>query len=205
MVSRRVQAAYDQIASEYAAITREMPDDLAYFGGRLLTLAGNRGPILDAGCGPGRDLAWLEARGARCVGVDLSAGMLAQARRQARAPLAQMDLRRLALRTGHFAGVWCVASLLHLPRADAAGALAELRRVLRPGGVLFLGIQEGTGETWEQGFPGAGNATVARFFARYQPAEAAALLAHAGFQVREQGRAVQPRRTWLQLLAQAPE
>ena len=75
-----------------------------------------------------------------------------------------------------------------------------MRRVLQPGGTLFLGVQEGTGEGWEvYGWE------VARFFARYTAAEVAALLTRAGFVVAAQGRGVHAQRTWLQFLATGPE
>ncbi|MDQ3703491.1 MAG: methyltransferase domain-containing protein [Chloroflexota bacterium] len=155
--------------------------------------------LLEAGCGHGRDMAWLEAAGAAVVGIDLSAGMLAQARARASGSLIQADLRCLPLASGHFHGAWCSASLLHLPKVDAPSALAELRRSLVLGGALLLSLQEGTVEIWERGAYGDPDAE--RFFARYGPDEVEALLARAGFVVHERtSEAAGPRR-WLRLLA----
>lgn len=202
-----MQAVYDRIAPAFAVRNAAMT--AAYRdveGPRLLALAraaaGGAPPaILEAGCGHGRDMAWLEASGAAVVGIDLSAGMLAQAGRRARGPLVQADLRRLPVVAGRFHGAWCSASLLHLPKAEAPVALSELRHALVPGGALFLSLQEGMEETWERGAYGDPNAE--RFFARYAPQEIEAMLVRAGFQV--QGRtseAVGPRR-WLRLMATA--
>jgi ubiquinone/menaquinone biosynthesis C-methylase UbiE len=195
-----VRRAYDQVAEDYAARNGVMPEELIRFGMRFLARVGPAARILDLGCGAGRDLAWLVMRGARAVGVDLSAGMLAQARTTAPGPLAQMDMRGLAFPAGCFDGVWCVASFLHLPKADAPGALREMRRVLRPGGPLFLGIQEGSGEGWEGWAPGP-YAHVQRLFARYSPQEVEGLLANAGFTVVERGSSQAGTRRWLQFLA----
>lgn len=200
-VSGRVALVYDGIAAEYAARNAAMPPELVAAGARFLALVGPGARVLDAGCGAGRDMAWLEGRGATVVGVDLSPGMLAQARAIARGDLVRLDMRHLAFAERCFGGVWCMASLLHLPKAAASAALGELRRVLVPGGPLCLGLQAGTGEGWERGPYGG----VERFFARYRLPEAAALLREAGFAVaeqRNQGRS--GARHWLQFMTTAP-
>lgn len=174
-----------------------MPRESIDAGTRLLGLTGAGAQILDAGCGAGRDMAWLEAQGARMIGVDLSRGMLAQARQITRGPLAQMDLRRLAFQDGCFGGVWCAASLLHLRKAEAPVALREIHRVLCPGGLLHLSIQEGEGERWESNPYG----TVERLFARYSAEAAAALLDDAGFAVLDLVVNDAGTRRWLSFLA----
>jgi len=195
--SRRVAAAYDQVAAEFAEKNAIMPDAFLEVGPRFLALAGAGARILDVGCGAGRDLAWLSAQGANVVGGDLSAGMLAQARQHAEGRLLRFNMRSLPFPSESFGGVWSSASLLHLPKEDAPRALAEMHRVLAPGGPLMLAIQEGDGEAWETWPYG----TVERFFARYRQDEIAALLAAAGFAVQECHREETPNRRWLRLLA----
>jgi SAM-dependent methyltransferase len=56
--------------------------------------------VLDVACGPGRHARALELAGARCVGVDLSAALLARARRVTSAPLVRADMRALPIRAG---------------------------------------------------------------------------------------------------------
>lgn len=98
--------------------------------------AGER--VLDAGCGTGYLAAGL--RRARpdvvVVGSDLSAGMLANARDAGAWPLVQGDAGRLPFGDGAFDLVVARGVLHHLP--DVAGALAEWRRVLAPGGTVVL-------------------------------------------------------------------
>ena len=63
----------------------------------------NRGQrLLDLGCGPGRHMVALEARGAHPVGLDLSASLLRRARQSTPAPLIRADMRWLPLRSGSF-------------------------------------------------------------------------------------------------------
>ena len=98
--------------------------------------AGER--VLDAGCGTGYLAAGL--RRARpdvlVVGSDLSAGMLGNARAAGAWPLVQGDAGRLPFGDGSFDVVVARGVLHHLP--DVAGALAEWRRVLAPGGAVVL-------------------------------------------------------------------
>ena len=68
------------------------------------------------------------------------------------------DLRALEIAEAALAGVVCFYSLIHLRPDQLVGALAELRRVLRPGGTLLLAVHEGT-ETRRPGICGASPST----------------------------------------------
>lgn len=158
-------------------------------------------PVLDAGCGSGRDARELAARSLPVLAVDLSQGMLDEARTWTARRLpagaiqyALMDLRRLDLPDACCRGIWCSASLLHLPRPIAPRAVAELARVARPGAplVVFLKL---AGDGPEQRFlpyehddlPGA-----RRFFAYYTPEEARGLVEGAGLVVRDVTTSAEP-------------
>jgi len=120
--SERMRKAYDQIAPLYPGTNETMPAALEAMAVRLVELCGWQISLLDVGCGPGRHLAWFEARGVMSMGVDLSRGMLLHARRLVRAPVFQMDMRHLGFRDATFNAIWCCASLLHLPRSEAPRA-----------------------------------------------------------------------------------
>lgn len=196
-INRRMAAAYDQVAAEFARQNGVVPDHFLEIGPRFLAQAGPGATILDLGCGAGRDVAWLSAQGADVVGGDLSLGMLLQARRHGVGRLLRLDMRALPFPDRAFGGIWSSASMLHLPKQDAPGALAEMHRVLAPGGRLLLAIQGGDSEGWEP----APYGPVERFFARYRSDEAEALLAEAGFAVTERHVEETPTRRWLRFLA----
>jgi ubiquinone/menaquinone biosynthesis C-methylase UbiE len=94
--------------------------------------------VLDPGCGTGWQAAGLRraAPEAAVVGADLSAGMLDQARSAGAWPLLQADATRLPLAGGSVDLVVSRGVLHHLP--DVPAALAEWRRVLRPGGAVVV-------------------------------------------------------------------
>jgi ubiquinone/menaquinone biosynthesis C-methylase UbiE len=175
-----LRAAYDRLAPVYAAANAAVPPEIIratrWFSARLRAGA----LILDLGCGPGRDMAWMESHGGRVVGVDLSRQMLRLARRSVRGGLAQMDAAHLGFADGAFDGVWCDAVLLHFARAQVPALLAEIHRVLEPEGLLFVSVQEGQGEGWEAS---RYDPAVSRFLARYRLNEMAALLRAAGFTI----------------------
>ncbi|MFE9653129.1 class I SAM-dependent methyltransferase [Micromonospora sp. NPDC006431] len=80
----RVRRSYDTVAAEYRERLAEelagKPLDRALLAA-LVELAGPGAPVADLGCGPGHVTHWLAGRGVPAVGVDLSPGMVAQARR----------------------------------------------------------------------------------------------------------------------------
>ncbi|WP_205325117.1 class I SAM-dependent methyltransferase [Glycomyces sp. YM15] len=101
-------------------------------------VAGQR--FLDVGCGPGHYAAALLERGASVVGVEGSAELLARAKQQVgeRAELRQHDLE-LPLdfaEDASFDAVLCALVIHHI--TDRAGLLAEIFRVLRPGGRFLI-------------------------------------------------------------------
>jgi ubiquinone/menaquinone biosynthesis C-methylase UbiE len=93
---------------------------------------------VDVGCGTGLMSAMLAAQGRQVVGVDLSAAMIAQARRSSgsSATFIEADAENLPIASSSVDAVVNLISLHHYP--DPSRAIAEFRRVLRPGGRLVL-------------------------------------------------------------------
>ncbi|MCX4437388.1 class I SAM-dependent DNA methyltransferase [Streptomyces mirabilis] len=134
---------YDSFAEAYAAETENNLVNAYYARPAMLALAGDVAGrrILDAGCGSGPLSAALRDRGAVVTGIDASAGMLALARRRLGDDVALhvVDLSdRLPFDDDAFDDV--VASLVLHYLEDWGPTLAELRRVLRPGGRLTASV-----------------------------------------------------------------
>jgi SAM-dependent methyltransferase len=95
------------------------------------------GIALDAACGTGRHSAYLASRGHTVLGVDSSPEMLERARAKVPAGEFQVaDLHDLPFPDRHVDLVVCALALMHVPRLEPM--LAELVRVLRPGGSLVI-------------------------------------------------------------------
>ena len=151
----------------YQYIERPWPSD----GGRVLGAISLRGDerVVDVGCGNGNDLrdllAWrrsggnssspgtaIAARTVQLLGCDLSVGMLRTVQPLG-VPVANADVAALPLRTGCADVALAMHMLYHCP--DIPAAVAELRRVVRPGGALVVSTNSTThlremGEAWGQ-------------------------------------------------------
>ena len=109
---------------------------------RLLTLIPPAGTVLDAPCGTGRYFSLITGAGMRVVGVDQSAGMLAQAR--ARNPavwLEHKSLQELSY-AAEFDAAITVDAMENVPPEDWPAVLANLSRAVRKGGLLYLTVEE---------------------------------------------------------------
>lgn len=96
-----------------------------------------RGVALDAACGTGRHSAYLASLGHAVICVDSSAAMLERAREKVPdGEFHEADLHELPLPGDHVDVVVCALALMHVP--DIEPVLAELVRVLRPGGSLVI-------------------------------------------------------------------
>ena len=110
---------------------------------------------LDAGCGTGRYLRELNARGATAIGMDLSLPMLERAR-AATSRIACADLRALPFEAMSLDLVVCGLALGDI--AELELGLAEIARVLRPGGHLIYSVVHPDGEAagWARTFESDG-------------------------------------------------
>ena len=143
-----VQSSYDRVAEEYAEHFRDELDGKPFDRKMLDWLAervGAQGTICDMGCGPGQVARYLSDRGAKVCGVDLSPKMVERAQRlNPDIPFRRGDVLALSdVADDSYGGVAAFYSIIHVPRAALDQALAELKRVLCPGGVLLLTFHVG--------------------------------------------------------------
>jgi SAM-dependent methyltransferase len=136
-----VAAFYDSIAPTYDDL--DYPTDMQReFVHRLLTLCPRNSLLLDAPCGTGKYFPMVAAAGHRVVGIDESARMLEQARAHAIA----VSLERIGLQdlpyVGEFDAAFAIDSMENVAPEDWPLVLANLRRALRPGGVLYITVEE---------------------------------------------------------------
>lgn len=96
--------------------------------------------VVEIGCGNGRFLEHIDG----CIGLDLSPGMLGAARTRARGPLLCGDAQDLPFPDDVLDTVLAPMMLYHVP--DRVRAVREMRRVLRPGGVMVASTNSGAAQ-----------------------------------------------------------
>ena len=144
---RRDRETYDGVAATFERLSDLFTQPLAEWMAEAAEIGGEQ-RVLDVGTGTGivaLEAARRLAPGGRVLGIDLSPGMLARAEARARerglsqrVAFAERDAESLGLDSESQDRVLSLFALLHFP--DPAAALAEMHRVLRPGGVLVLAI-----------------------------------------------------------------
>jgi demethylmenaquinone methyltransferase / 2-methoxy-6-polyprenyl-1,4-benzoquinol methylase len=135
--TRRVREMFDEIAPRYDLVNGLMTLGLdARWRRRAVRALGlaSGSVVLDVAAGTGELGLAATRAGHQVLGVDLSFGMLAAA--PATTPVAQSDASLLPLSTGAADGVLCGFALRNF--SDRPGCLAEMARVLRPGGRLSI-------------------------------------------------------------------
>ena len=139
---------YEDKAEEYLARTSQLDMESLYKPFLELIPAG--GTILDAGCGPGRDVLAFLKQGFRVTAFDASEKMVEIASTQTGVAALQMRFQELKYEQ-EFDGIWACASLLHVPFCELEDVLTRFRRALKTGGICFMSFKQGNGERFEDG------------------------------------------------------
>lgn len=136
-----VLAAYDAEAPGYGDDDYPAPMQ-PRFVARLVETCPVGGVLLDAPCGTGRYFDVVTGAGRWVVGIDQSPGMLARARERGLAKrLEQVGLQELRF-DREFDGVMTIDAMENVPPEEWPLVLANLHRALRPGGHLYLTVEE---------------------------------------------------------------
>jgi 2-polyprenyl-6-hydroxyphenyl methylase/3-demethylubiquinone-9 3-methyltransferase len=128
-----VAGRFDALQSRFKAAVAA--DDVRLVAVRRALRPVDGGRVLDLGCGKGRFAQRLRDEGFDVVGLDLSAAMLAAAPPW---PRVRGSARRLPFREESFDGVIAIEMFEHLHPDSIGTVLAEVRRVLRPGGIVAI-------------------------------------------------------------------
>lgn len=137
------------------------------------------GKVLEIGSGAGKDASALIAMGYDYTGTDASAGLIKVAsKRNPQAKFRNIAVHDLDFPKHEFDGFWTAATLLHIPKDKIDEALQKIKSQVKPGGVGFITMKEGTGEKED---PETG-----RWFAYYSKDEFQQVLEKNGYKVIEE-------------------
>ncbi len=181
---RLVADGYDQIANGLVGLRRASAPSgrkQAYLE-QLTSGIADGAWVLDLGCGPGEQAAWLSTR-FRVAAVDISRAQLALARAEAPdAALLLADMCSVPFTPGSIAAIAAIYSIIHVPREAHEPLFAALYDALRPGGRLFAVLGASSWEGTEANWLDLG-ATM--FWSHYSSATGLALLEQTGFEIED--------------------
>ncbi|MCT4714761.1 class I SAM-dependent methyltransferase [Enterobacteriaceae bacterium H18W14] len=106
--------------------------------------------VLDAGCGSGRDSKAFCEMGYQVEAFDASSEMVALARKHTGLVVQQMTFTEVAAQQ-KYDGIWCCASLLHVPAPELSEVMQKLAQALKPGGIWYVSFKYGDGEREKNG------------------------------------------------------
>ncbi|EGQ9284270.1 class I SAM-dependent methyltransferase [Vibrio parahaemolyticus] len=121
-------------------INLSMEEHITPFMEMVSNSGGNK--ILDVGCGSGRDLKTFMHYEFDCLGVEPDEFFAEYAELFSGAKVAHCDIRRFVSRR-KFDGVWCNASLLHIPKNELPSVLTRLSKHMNSKSVLYASFKHG--------------------------------------------------------------
>mmetsp|Transcript_150232 Transcript_150232/g.482792 ORF Transcript_150232/g.482792 Transcript_150232/m.482792 type:complete len:223 (+) Transcript_150232:78-746(+) len=138
----QVRAFYDEEALQRQS--RELAPWKERERNRFHECVSGQGRVLELGSGPGRDAEYFVQCGFCVTCLDASKEMVACCIAKGLDSFVSDITEPLEFADVSFDAVFAMNSLLHVPKDKLPSVLAEVRRVLRPGGLFFMGVYGGT-------------------------------------------------------------
>lgn len=128
--------------------------------------------LLEIGAGTGKDSLYFKEQGLSTFSTDVSPEMIKLCKEKG-LNAGVMSFYNLNFPSNHFDSIWALNCLLHVPKIDIKGVLNEIKRVLKPSGLFYLGVYGGENfeGIWEED-----HYTPKRFFSFYEDASLKELL-----------------------------
>lgn len=139
---------YNQHAQTFSDSTLNV--DMSALYAEFLPLIPNHGHILDAGCGSARDAMYFKQQGFTVSAFDASENIAKLASNYLQQTVEFKTFQQLNY-TNMYDGIWCCASLLHVPKVELPQVFLKLQNALKPNGVLYVSFKYGTQERVHNG------------------------------------------------------
>ncbi|MCD7763235.1 MAG: class I SAM-dependent methyltransferase [Lachnospiraceae bacterium] len=138
---------YNEHAEEYCAAT--VGADMSFCRDRFMAFLPAGAHILDAGCGSGRDSKVFLKKGFIVTAMDASEKMCGEAEKLLGQDVLRCTFQEMNFQNA-FDGIWACASLLHVAKSEINSVMKNLKRALKPGGIIYVSFKYGTGERTAQ-------------------------------------------------------
>jgi 2-polyprenyl-3-methyl-5-hydroxy-6-metoxy-1,4-benzoquinol methylase len=139
---------YNQNAQSFSDSTLNV--DMSALYREFLPYVVQNGYVLDAGCGSARDAAYFKSQGFSVSAFDASPALAELASSYLQQPVEVKTFQELEC-VNKYDGIWCCASLLHVPKAELPQVFINLQNALKPNGVLYVSFKYGTQERVHNG------------------------------------------------------
>lgn len=139
---------YNQHAQTFSDSTLNV--DMSALYAEFLPLIPKHGHILDAGCGSARDAMYFKQQGFTVSAFDASENIAKLASNYLQQTVEVKAFQQLNC-TNMYDGIWCCASLLHVPKVELPQVFLKLQNALKPNGVLYVSFKYGTQERVHNG------------------------------------------------------
>ncbi|WP_288986892.1 class I SAM-dependent methyltransferase [uncultured Pseudoalteromonas sp.] len=147
-MSNSTLSYYNQNAQSFSDSTVNV--DMSVLYAEFLPHVTEHGHILDAGCGSARDAMYFKQQGFTVSAFDASEQLAAIASSYLQQPVDVKTFQHLDC-VNKYDGIWCCASLLHVPKAELPQVFLKLQNALKPNGVLYVSFKYGTQERVHNG------------------------------------------------------
>ncbi len=184
--------------NKYAAVYAEKTQNklLQFQLSKFVSMLVRKAKVLDAGCGCGRDSAYLLEDGLDVSSVDLSIGMIEESKKRGVIAI-KGDL--LTMKSNEeFDGIWCMTTIGNIPKVEAPKLLKNFYKALKKEGIMYLSAKKGNEEKFVEKRDYDGSPI---FYAFYEKDELDKLVTETGFDIIESTIAEDDGKTWIEIFA----
>lgn len=175
---KKALETYNKFAKIYADHTSNKI--LQFQLNKFISLLPKDPKVLDVGAGTGRDLKYFKEEGINAIGIDVSEGLIKEAKKRNNIEIQNMDFRKTTFKDESFDGLWCMAALSDISRSEVPETLKEFNRILKKEGIIYIAVKEGTEEKLMKK---SRYGNEARFYSFYKQAELELLLKESNFEI----------------------
>lgn len=143
-----MQDYYNRNAQKFFSNTYTL--DMSEHHERFLKFLPKKAKLLDAGCGSGRDAKKFNDLGYEVDAFDASEELVKLARKNTNLPVEKMLFSDMQ-HSEEYDGIWCCASLLHVPISELPEDMRKLGRALKKNGVWYVSFKFGSTQREKDG------------------------------------------------------